>query len=125
MLTGESTPIIKSHLPILKNISFNYENDKHYILFAGTKIVQKRKIDNEPVIAMVYNIGFNSIKGNLIRSILFPKDLEIKFKNDSIKYIKFMGILTIIENIKSNNLVHGDIFELNNNGNVLSCDCIL
>ena len=96
MLTGESTPIIKSHLPILKNISFNYENDKQYFLFAGTKIVQKRKIENEPVIAMVYNIGFNSIKGNLIRSILFPKDLEKKFKSDSIKYIKFMGILTII-----------------------------
>jgi len=96
MLTGESTPIIKSHLPILKNISFNYDNDKQYFLFAGTKIVQKRKIENKPVLALVYNIGFNSIKGNLIRSILFPKDLEKKFKNDSIKYIKFMAILTIL-----------------------------
>ena len=95
MLTGESTPIIKSHLPILKNIYFNYDNDKQYLLFAGTKIVQKRKIGNEPVLAMVYNTGFNTIKGNLIRSILFPKDLEKKFKSDSIKYIKFMASLTI------------------------------
>ena len=96
MLTGESTPIIKSHLPILKNIPFNEENDKQYFLYAGTKIVQKRKIGNKPVLAMVYNIGFNTIKGNLIRSILFPKDLEKKFKSDSQKYIIFMAILTII-----------------------------
>ncbi len=96
MLTGESTPIIKSNLPILKNIPFNDKNDKQYFLYAGTKIVQKRKIDNKPILAMVYNIGFNTIKGNLIRSILYPKDLEKKFKSDSQKYIIFMAILTII-----------------------------
>ena len=41
MLTGESTPIIKSHLPNIKQ-NFDEETDNKYFLFAGTKIVQKR-----------------------------------------------------------------------------------
>jgi hypothetical protein len=38
----------------------------------------------------------NCIKGNLIRSILFPKEVEVKFKSDSNKYIMFMSVMTIV-----------------------------
>ena len=95
MLTGESTPIIKTHLPNTKQ-NFDPENDAKYFLFAGTKIVQKRKENKQPVIALCFSTGFNSIKGNLIRSILYPVEGESKFANESIKFIAFMGILCVV-----------------------------
>jgi cation-transporting ATPase 13A3/4/5 len=68
MLTGESTPIIKSHLSsILQN--FNEETDNKYFLFAGTKIVQKRAENKKPIITLIYSTGFNSVKENLIKAI--------------------------------------------------------
>ena len=35
-------------------------------------------------------------KGNLIRSILFPKTVDFKFKKDSVRYIYLMAILSIL-----------------------------
>jgi cation-transporting ATPase 13A2 len=95
MLTGESTPIMKTHMPNTKN-QFDASVDKKYILFAGTKIVQKRAFHGGKVLGLVYSTAFNTEKGNLIRSILFPKETEFKFKSDSIKYIFFMAFLSII-----------------------------
>ena len=94
MLTGESTPIIKSQIPKIKD-HFNYDADKKYFLFAGTKIIQKRSRDKKKLLGLVTEIGFSTIKGNLIRSILFPKKMDEKFEKDSYKYIAFMSILCI------------------------------
>ncbi len=95
MLTGESTPIIKTHLPTNNNI-FDCKLDTKYMLYAGTKIVQKRVIGNNKVVAVVVATGFNTEKGNLIRSILFPKANEFQFQKDSVKYILFMALLSFI-----------------------------
>jgi cation-transporting ATPase 13A3/4/5 len=95
MLTGESTPIIKSHLPNIKQ-NFDEENDTKYFLFAGTKIVQKRPENKKPVIALVYSTGFNSVKGNLIRSILYPVEMDSKFAQESVKFMAFMAILCVV-----------------------------
>lgn len=38
-------------------------------------------------------IGFNTAKGDLIRSILFPKPVDFKFYNDSLKFIGFLAII--------------------------------
>jgi cation-transporting ATPase 13A2 len=95
MLTGESTPIIKIHLPNI-NKPFDAKIDSKYIMYAGTKIVQKRGLGNAKVMGLVYSTGFNTVKGNLIRSILYPKEVEIKFKKDSVKYIFFMGLVSIL-----------------------------
>ena len=95
MLTGESTPIIKSHLPNIKQ-NFDEENDTKYFLFAGTKIVQKRPENKKPVIALVYSTGFNTVKGNLIRSILYPVEMDSKFAKESMKFMFFMAILCVI-----------------------------
>ena len=94
MLTGESTPIIKSQIPKIKD-HFNYEADKKYFLFAGTKIIQKRSRDKKRLLGLVTEIGFSTIKGNLIRSILYPKKMDEKFEKDSYKYIAFMSVLCI------------------------------
>jgi magnesium-transporting ATPase (P-type) len=95
MLTGESTPIIKSHLPNIKQ-NFDEEIDSKYFLYAGTKIVQKRSENKKPIIALVYATGFNSVKGNLIRSILYPLQGDSKFERESSRFMIIMAILCII-----------------------------
>ena len=95
MLTGESTPIIKSQIPQIKD-HFNYDADKKYFLFAGTKIIQKRSREKKKLLGLVTETGFNTIKGNLIRSILYPKKMDEQFEKDSYKYIAMMSILCIV-----------------------------
>lgn len=95
MLTGESTPIIKSHIPNSNNL-FDAKVDNKYVMYAGTKVVQKRGMGNAKVMGLVSSTGFNTVKGNLIRSILFPKEVEFKFKKDSVRYILFMALLSFI-----------------------------
>jgi len=94
MLTGESTPIIKSQLPQIKD-HFTYDADKKYFLFAGTRIIQKRSREKKKLLGLVTETGFNTIKGNLIRSILYPKKMDEQFEKDSYKYIAMMSILCI------------------------------
>ena len=97
MLTGESTPVIKVHMPETKDIYDTDEPDcEKYILFAGTKIVQKRKIGKSNPAGIVFRTGFNTFKGNLIAGILYPKKDDDSFTSDSVKYIIFMGIMTLI-----------------------------
>ena len=97
ILTGESTPVIKYNMTY-SDVVYNTNNidyDK-YMLFAGTKIVQKRKIGEKEVIGMVYSIGFHTFKGSLITGILYPKEMGDDFFRDSVKYIILMGILTLV-----------------------------
>jgi cation-transporting ATPase 13A3/4/5 len=95
MLTGESIPIIKTGVPNAGS-KFDPDVDKKFILYAGTKIVQKRSQFDDKVLGLVESIGFNTEKGNLIRQILFPVDTEYKFQKDSVRYILFMACLSMI-----------------------------
>ena len=94
MLTGESTPIVKNQIQRINN-DFNIKEQSNNILFAGTKLIQKRSLNNEKILCIVHSIGFSTIKGSLIRSILYPKNLDYKFKQDSIKYICIMAFLSV------------------------------
>ena len=97
MLTGESTPVIKVRMTSTEDIYDTNDPDyEKYILFAGTKIVQKRRIGKSEPAAIVFRTGFNTFKGNLIGGILYPKKDDDKFTRDSVKYIIFMGIMTIV-----------------------------
>ena len=95
MLTGESTPILKTHLPKTNN-SFNYEEDNKYMLFGGTKIVQKRPENKGKILCLCYSTGFNTLRGNLIRSVLYPKKDDDKFMKDSHKVLKIIGVIFAI-----------------------------
>jgi len=95
MLTGESTPIIKVHLPNTNSI-FDAKIDSKYLMYAGTKVVQKRAFASSKVMGLVFSTGFNTVKGNLIRSILYPKEVEFAFKKDSVRYILFMACLSFV-----------------------------
>lgn len=77
--------------------SINPEVAKHF-LFSGTKIVRARRPqdghDEEAVaLAIVVRTGFNTTKGALVRSMLFPRPLGFRFYRDAFRYISVMGVI--------------------------------
>ncbi|GME83143.1 unnamed protein product [Ambrosiozyma monospora] len=102
MLTGESVPVSK--VPITpeaaKCLKSEFNGAKfsntlsRSFLYNGTKIVRCRYgADSELATALVVRTGFNTTKGSLIRSMLFPKPSGFKFYEDSFKYIGVMFIV--------------------------------
>lgn len=90
MLTGESVPVTKSALPLTdinEDEDENYDPEKHkrHTLFAGTAVIQTRYYGQSHVLAVVVRTGFDTSKGALIRSILYPKPMGFKFYRDSIR----------------------------------------
>ncbi|XP_066922539.1 polyamine-transporting ATPase 13A3-like isoform X1 [Clytia hemisphaerica] len=94
MLTGESVPVTKTSLnkPLSKEESpiYNSLRFKRNTLFCGTQVLQTRYFGNEKVLAVVVKTGFTTMKGGLIRSILYPKPVDFKFISDA---MKFVGVL--------------------------------
>ena len=99
---GESVPVSKIPatneslaLLDLRASSIHPDVAKHF-LFSGTKIIRARRPqddqDDEAVaLAIVVRTGFNTTKGALLRSMLFPKPSGFKFYKDSFRYITVMG----------------------------------
>lgn len=104
MLTGESIPVSKVPLTDdalslldLSATSMNAIVARHF-LFCGTKIIRARRPQDEEdeeavALAMVVRTGFNTTKGALVRSMLFPKPSGFKFYRDSFRYIAVMGAI--------------------------------
>ncbi|KAI9841929.1 MAG: hypothetical protein M1837_000315 [Sclerophora amabilis] len=107
MLTGESVPVSKipatdDSLGMLNLAASSVlpELAKHF-LFCGTKIIRARRPQdsNEEeaiALAMVLRIGFNTTKGALVRSMLFPKPSGFKFYRDSFRYISVMACVALL-----------------------------
>lgn len=107
MLTGESVPVSK--IPATDdtlrdmNLSASQvtpEIARHF-LFCGTKVIRARKPqddrDEEAVaLALVVRTGFDTTKGALVRSMLFPKPSGFKFYRDSFRYIAVMGCVALV-----------------------------
>ncbi|KAG0002685.1 hypothetical protein BGZ80_010293 [Entomortierella chlamydospora] len=117
MLTGESVPVSKipvteKALQLLDLSLSNIPSDlARHFLFSGTKIIRARPGAPAPKkalrtddaeygmtqaprgLAMVVRTGFNSTKGSLIRSMLFPKPNDFQFYRDS---FRFIGVLACI-----------------------------
>ncbi|KAL9656868.1 hypothetical protein ABK040_004402 [Willaertia magna] len=105
MLTGESTPTKKLPIPkqgTLKDI-YNSKRDKSHTLFSGTQVILTKPVplnsdvteddNNEKegkVYGMVSKTGFQTAKGKLVLSILFPKPSTFQFYSDSIKFLVVM-----------------------------------
>ena len=72
-----------------------YSPDTHrrQTIFAGTEVIQTRYYGNQAVLAMVVRTGFTTAKGELIRSIMFPKPMDFKFYRDS---MRFIGLLFVV-----------------------------
>lgn len=106
MLTGESLPVSKTPIPDteLPFLRFDEEEPSSsprmsiYFLFSGTKIIRVRpkKATVRGAVALVVRTGFNTAKGSLVRTMLFPRPNQFKFYQDS---FKFIGVLAVISAI--------------------------
>ncbi|XP_071841062.1 polyamine-transporting ATPase 13A3-like isoform X2 [Apostichopus japonicus] len=101
MLTGESVPVTKTPLPNPPATEgapvscYDVENHKRHTLFGGTHVIQTRSYGPESVKAVIIRTGFLTMKGELVRSILFPKPVGFKFYRDSMKFIGLLVILAL------------------------------
>eukprot|EP00112_Aurelia_sp_Birch-Aquarium-sp1_P002091 Seg1227.9 transcript_id=Seg1227.9/GoldUCD/mRNA.D3Y31 product="putative cation-transporting ATPase 13A3" protein_id=Seg1227.9/GoldUCD/D3Y31 len=98
MLTGESIPVTKTPLPNppsnkpeLNEVIDTLKHKRH-TLFCGTKVLQTRFYDKGKVLSYVLRTGYYTTKGNLIRSILFPKPVGYRFFSDALKFVAVLGI---------------------------------
>ncbi|TFK44814.1 Ca-transporting ATPase [Crucibulum laeve] len=103
MLTGESVPVSK--IPAKDDDLKQWREDKDEnakcFMYSGTRVVRIRGAVTQdgwgkPALALVARTGFNTTKGALIRSMLFPKPIGFKFYRDS---VRFIGVLAGIAGV--------------------------
>ncbi|KAM3669215.1 putative cation-transporting ATPase 13A4 [Ammospiza maritima maritima] len=91
MLTGESIPVTKIHLPQADNLKpwrvYCAEDYRKHVLFCGTEVIQTKADDRGVVKAVVLQTGFNTAKGDLVRSILYPKPMNFKLYRDALRFL--------------------------------------
>uniref|UniRef100_A0A2A4JKB6 Cation-transporting ATPase n=1 Tax=Heliothis virescens TaxID=7102 RepID=A0A2A4JKB6_HELVI len=95
MLTGESVPVTKTAL-LRVDRPFDLKEHASSVLFCGTRVIQTRYYNNEPVKALVLRTGYNTSKGQLVRSILYPVPADFKFDRDSYKFIIILACIAVL-----------------------------
>ncbi|CAF1232029.1 unnamed protein product [Rotaria magnacalcarata] len=101
MLTGESIPVTKVQIPYYQsssdhpalNQTFDLREHNRFILFSGTSVIQTRYYGAGDVRAMVLRTAFGTAKGELVRSILYPKPVDFKFNTDTYRYVGGMALI--------------------------------
>ncbi|KAH6586265.1 hypothetical protein BASA50_000729 [Batrachochytrium salamandrivorans] len=89
--------------------AINSDHHQLHILFGGSQFVEIKPRKNwmssvstasisepEMAIAIVMATGFSSSKGILLRSILFPTNIEFKFNADSYKYLAGLAFIALV-----------------------------
>lgn len=101
MLTGESLPISRlggtmEELASVPRDAAVTDTGKAF-LFAGTRLIRAKpaaKDVNEKLVkAVVLRTGFDTTKGGLVKSILYPKPNKFKFYRDSFRFLGIMGAI--------------------------------
>ncbi|KAM8953105.1 putative cation-transporting ATPase 13A4 [Pelodytes ibericus] len=100
MLTGECIPVTKTQLPHGDNTmpwqQYSGEDYKRHVMFCGTEVIRTESTAQGAAKAVVLRTGFNTTKGDMVRSILYPKPLNFKLHRDVKWFFVFLGILAII-----------------------------
>ncbi|XP_058517280.1 probable cation-transporting ATPase 13A5 [Ochotona princeps] len=100
MLTGESIPVTKTPLPHVENTrpwkSHSLEDYRKHVLFCGTEVIQAKSSGHGPVRAVVLRTGYNTAKGDLVRSILYPRPVNFKLYSDAFKFMVFLACLGVM-----------------------------
>ncbi|KYO40009.1 putative cation-transporting ATPase 13A2 isoform A [Alligator mississippiensis] len=100
MLTGESIPVTKTALPHADNTmpwkTHSVEDYRRHVLFCGTEVIQTKPSGRGPVRAVVLQTGFNTAKGDLVRSILYPKPVNFKLYRDAFKFIVGLAVIGVL-----------------------------
>ncbi|CAH2247930.1 probable cation-transporting ATPase 13A4 [Pelobates cultripes] len=103
MLTGESVPVCKIPLPHLDRTlpwkEHSGEDFKRHILFCGTEVIQTKSAGHGHVKAVVLRTGFNTAKGDMVRSILYPKPMNFKLYRDAFRFLMILATVAVIGTI--------------------------
>ncbi|KAG8445092.1 hypothetical protein GDO86_010021, partial [Hymenochirus boettgeri] len=99
MLTGESIPVAKIPLPCTEGsipwkIQSGVDNKKH-ILFCGTEVIQAKAHGQGLVKAVVLQTGFNTAKGDLVRTILYNKPVNISLHKQGLWFFLVLVIIAL------------------------------
>ncbi|KAF7273847.1 hypothetical protein GWI33_013460, partial [Rhynchophorus ferrugineus] len=86
VLTGESVPLTKTEIPHETEL-YNIKRHEKHTLFSGTYILQTRYYGGANVLARVLRTGFDTTKGHLVKSILFPTPVNLQFYSDAFKFV--------------------------------------
>lgn len=95
MLTGESTPITKVPIARDPNLPYSPLSNKRSTIFCGTELLHSCSSESSEVKALVYRTGFSTAKGELVRSILFPKPVQYKLYSELFKSMIIFLVLGI------------------------------
>jgi len=105
ILTGESVPVSKLAATdkVMQTLVADGSSSpaiSRSFLYVGTKIIRVRKPpadgdDFQPALAMAVRTGFNTTKGALVRSMMFPKPSTFSFYRDSFRYISVMAVVAL------------------------------
>ncbi|KAH9529860.1 hypothetical protein DERF_003718 [Dermatophagoides farinae] len=94
---SESVPVTKTPLPSTSlQMSYNAKEHAKHTLFCGTKVIQTRYYNNVKVRAVVIRIGYQTAKGELVRSIMFPKPVDFKLNRHIHKFVGFLAMMALI-----------------------------
>uniref|UniRef100_A0AC35FQ25 Cation-transporting ATPase n=1 Tax=Panagrolaimus sp. PS1159 TaxID=55785 RepID=A0AC35FQ25_9BILA len=100
MLTGESVPVTKVALPETRGDSeaniLSYKEHSKHILFCGTQVLQTRYYGGKPVSAVVLRTAYSTLKGQLVRSIMYPKPVDFRFTKDLFKFVGFLSCIAAV-----------------------------
>ncbi|XP_064186142.1 polyamine-transporting ATPase 13A3 isoform X1 [Anguilla rostrata] len=124
MLTGESVPVTKTNLPnpglgvkgAEGDCPYSSEEHKRHTLFCGTNVIQTRFYSGELVKAVVVRTGFSTAKGQLVRSILYPKPTDFKLYRDAYLFLLclvavagigfiYSIVLSVMNNVPVNTII--------------------
>ena len=99
MLTGESVPVTKQAFDNFDCAEVDDVRHSTNIAFSGTKVVQASGYvyqgNKKGCLAVAYKTGFRSAKGQLVASLLNPKEGLMTFFSDALLVILFMLVLTV------------------------------
>uniref|UniRef100_A0A5S6QUH3 Cation-transporting ATPase n=1 Tax=Trichuris muris TaxID=70415 RepID=A0A5S6QUH3_TRIMR len=99
-LTGESMPVTKTPLPHTSAYASQmvYEEQYHakHTLYCGTEVLQTRYYPTQLVKAVVTRTGFNTQKGSLVRSIMYPKPVDFAFTKDLFRFLCVLALMASV-----------------------------
>ncbi|CAJ0586099.1 unnamed protein product, partial [Mesorhabditis spiculigera] len=97
MLTGECVPVTKvalttsdDHQPEDTVARFDFSRHSKHVLYCGTQVLQTRYYGGKPVRAIVLRTAYSTTKGQLMRSVMYPKPVDFQFTKDLFKFIGFL-----------------------------------
>ncbi|XP_075914613.1 polyamine-transporting ATPase 13A2-like [Petromyzon marinus] len=113
MLTGESVPVTKTALEPQEASHYSAQEHQRHTLFCGTSVIQAKPGAPHTggagggdggdgfACAVVTRTGFYTAKGELVRTILYPRPIRFRFYRDAVRFVLFLAVLAAIGDIYS------------------------